>query len=136
MLHEKLAEKLRGFYSKLNALSNEIAFHIDNIEKKGDPDLSLYITQMKKCHIAFKKTLDVLKDSSEFYKKDLEIRDSHNSLDYIRHDLLNPISGIKGYSEIILEENTDLYTTSNINEIISITNGMLDLISQISFYQN
>jgi hypothetical protein len=131
MLDEKLVGKLRDIFNELSILSNEIACKIDKIEKKGDSDLSVYIASMKKCHLAFKKKLEILEDSSEFYKKDLEIRDDHNSLDYLRHDMLNPISGLKGYSELILETNIDPYIVTNINEMTSITTSMLDLISHI-----
>lgn len=129
MLDEKLAGKLKAIYKELSELSSEIASKIENIEKKGDADL---ITAMKKCHSAFNKTLDALEGSKELYKKDLEIRDGRNSLDYLRHDMINPISGIKGYSEMILEEDPSL--EAEVNEVNSITDHMLELISHVEFH--
>jgi hypothetical protein len=131
MLNEKLAGKLRTIHSELSTLSNEIFYKIDNVDKNADPNISVYIKGIKKCLLSFKKSLEILEDSNEFYKKDIEIKGGHTSLDYIRHDMINPISGIKGYSEIILESSTDQYVVINIEGIISIINNILDLISHI-----
>lgn len=131
MLNEILTGKLKSIYSQLNALSNEIQRNLEVVETKIEPQLSIYINGLKKCHLSFNKTLAVLEDSSAFYNKEIEIKDDRNDLDYIRHDLRNPISGMIGYSELILENSSNLSITSSVENISFIANEALELVTEI-----
>lgn len=131
MLNEKLASKLKTIDKELNALSREMDCKIDNVDKKTDPSIALYVAGIKKGHLSFKKVLEMLGDSSEIYKQEIEATGDRTSLDTMRHDMTNPVSVIKGYSEMTLEKSSDQYIVTNIEGVISLANKILELISHI-----
>lgn len=134
MFSTELSEKFLSIQHEINKHINVITETYDNISsyEKVDASIILYIQKINKCCCQLKKLLEILDIKSELYSKNIEINDKNHILANIRHDLLNPMNGIKGYSEFILEKNSDPYVAIKLNEIIVKIDLIIELISHIN----
>jgi hypothetical protein len=120
LLLKKSSEELVGVFMTFNIRTDEIrslskilSRKIDSAEltSKENTEVHEFVTKIKKCYISFK---EVLENSSKGPQDESRIK----------HDLLNPLTAMKGYAELLLETNED----SNMTEIIPILDTLIDLI--------
>ncbi len=120
MFQQEFSAKILRIHNEINLLSLKIAAHLDVMSENSG---NLYIDKIRKSNLCLAK---------EAKKVQVFIQsDSKEPLSTLRHDLINPVSGMKGYAEIMLETNVDSQLTMKTNELIEIINDLLKVINRI-----
>ncbi len=113
---------------KIHMLSMKIHADLgsmDGLEK--DAKNHTYLERIKECNLHLSTEMKKLQSFIQ-HKPELE---AAHSLSIIRHDLVNPVSGMKGYAEIILERTTDSVLTHRVIKLVDVIDAILMLIGRI-----